>query len=410
MSHRSIQCSALEARLLFSADGPLALMLPPAAVTQASDAAWEAPVDGIDTPNRELVVVDSAVHDWQTLAADLRTRWERGEVELLMLNDAEDGVAQVQQRLADMEDVSAIHLVTHGSDGQFWLGDSRLANDTLADFAAELVAWQDALAPDADILIYGCNVAQHADGQILIESLAELTGADIAASTNLTGHAALGGDWQFEYHVGPIDTGVVFGHAAQQEWLGLLAALTAYEPFDYAAGPGGLNGQNGGTGWAGGWSAVGTDTTVVATSLTESSSSLATQGGAAQFSTTGVSNVTQTRSLSTTLGADGTTTWFSFLLEPNWTGPLDFAGLQFGTSPVMVGYKGINYFMENAGGGGTVNTSITAWSGQPCLAGREGRIHGGQRPPDAVCQSDARPGHSRHARRCREDRSGPRQL
>ena len=43
--------------------------------------------------------------------------------------------------------------------------------------------------PDADLLIYGCNFGQGEAGQEAMETLAELTGADIAASTDRTGHS-----------------------------------------------------------------------------------------------------------------------------------------------------------------------------------------------------------------------------
>ena len=41
-----------------------------------------------------------------------------------------------------------------------------------------------------------------------MRQLAELTGADVAASDDLTGHASLGGDWELESHIGLINTEV----------------------------------------------------------------------------------------------------------------------------------------------------------------------------------------------------------
>src|SRR5690606_10192345 len=55
-----------------------------------------------------------------------------------------------------------------------------------------------------DILIYGCNVG--ADGDLLIAQLAEITGADVAASTTLTGSLAKGGDWVLESIIGAIES------------------------------------------------------------------------------------------------------------------------------------------------------------------------------------------------------------
>ena len=45
---------------------------------------------------------------------------------------------------------------------------------------------------------------------LLLESLQARTGADVAASTNNTGHAVLGADWILEYATGSIETSVAF--------------------------------------------------------------------------------------------------------------------------------------------------------------------------------------------------------
>ena len=44
---------------------------------------------------------------------------------------------------------------------------------------------------DADLLLYGCDLAASSEGKALIERLASLTGADVAASSDATGAASL---------------------------------------------------------------------------------------------------------------------------------------------------------------------------------------------------------------------------
>lgn len=66
------------------------------------------------------------------------------------------------------------------------------------------IKWKSSLADDADILIYGCEVAAGLEGRLFIEQIARLTGADIAASTNLTGHAKAGADWILEAAAGSV--------------------------------------------------------------------------------------------------------------------------------------------------------------------------------------------------------------
>jgi hypothetical protein len=84
------------------------------------------------------------------------------------------------------------------------LGDNWLTLETLPIYADQLQSWSQVLTEDADILLYGCNVAQGDRGQTFVQQLSQLTHADIAASDDLTGNAALGGDWNLEVTVGTV--------------------------------------------------------------------------------------------------------------------------------------------------------------------------------------------------------------
>ena len=56
-----------------------------------------------------------------------------------------------------------------------------------------LVVADGVLTTDADILLYGCDIAASAEGRLLADTLARLTGADVSASDDSTGHASVGG-------------------------------------------------------------------------------------------------------------------------------------------------------------------------------------------------------------------------
>ena len=45
-----------------------------------------------------------------------------------------------------------------------------------------------------------------------------MTGADVAASDDLTGSAQRGGDWDLEFHAGRIDTSIVFSQSVILDW------------------------------------------------------------------------------------------------------------------------------------------------------------------------------------------------
>jgi Domain of unknown function (DUF4347)/Lipase (class 3) len=63
-----------------------------------------------------------------------------------------------------------------------------------------------ALTDSGDLLLYGCNVGAGATGQQFVETLAQMTGADVAASDDVTGGVAVGGDWVLESATGPIES------------------------------------------------------------------------------------------------------------------------------------------------------------------------------------------------------------
>ena len=106
------------------------------------------------------------------------------------------------------------------------LGGTDLSAENLAQYEDQITAWSGGLTQEADILLYGCEVAHSEDGQWLVDQIGEWSGADIAASDDLTGHSDLGGDWTFEYTVGAVETGSIFSMDVHQNWEGTLATTT----------------------------------------------------------------------------------------------------------------------------------------------------------------------------------------
>ncbi len=73
-----------------------------------------------------------------------------------------------------------------------------------------------------DILFYGCNIADDSDGLSLLNEVAELTGGDVAASDDMTGHADLNADWELEYKQGEIETTIAVSSETQNSWSNVL--------------------------------------------------------------------------------------------------------------------------------------------------------------------------------------------
>ena len=176
---------------------------------------------------RELVFVDTGISGYQQLVDDLLAiRGQGRDIEVIALDTGRDGIEQVSGVLAERSGLAAVHFITHASDGQIDLGNTGLNSATLEQNRAMVSRWGEALNETGDILFYGCNIAAYSAGQNLLNNIAELTGADVAASDDLTGHARLGGDWLLEFQKGEIETNVAFSPDAQQHWSGVLATFT----------------------------------------------------------------------------------------------------------------------------------------------------------------------------------------
>lgn len=190
--------------------------------------------------SRELVLVDTDTEDYQQLVDDLLSQDDsRRTFEVVLLDSKTDGFEQVSQILADRHDINAIHLVSHGREGSVKLGSSWLSSDSIAGHVGDLVNWGDALAEDADLLIYGCDLANSAEGRTLIDLLGAVCNCDVAASDDDTGATQLGGDWDFEYRVGSITTDVAFSDALRDQWqhtLDITSNLVAHYEFDEGSG------------------------------------------------------------------------------------------------------------------------------------------------------------------------------
>ena len=131
-------------------------------------------------------------------------------VEVVLIDSTGDGVEQIASVLSDRADIDAIHIISHGRSGTLDLGSTKLTEASIAGkHADEMTVIRDALSQNGDILIYGCNFGQYSRGTNAVEALATATGADVAASNDLTGAQALSGDWDLEVKAGSVETDAI---------------------------------------------------------------------------------------------------------------------------------------------------------------------------------------------------------
>ncbi|QEY61909.1 DUF4347 domain-containing protein [Metapseudomonas lalkuanensis] len=219
---RSPLALPLEPRMMF--DGAVAATVADTAASQPTDvpdaqdtAAAESsshdglaatPTGGTGDQRQEVVFVDNGVKDFQKLVAAIKPG-----TEVVVLDSSKDGLQQIADYLDGRSGIDAIHIISHGSEGQVLLGTSVLDMGSVQLRADDLAAIGDSLKSDGDILIYGCDVAK-GSGQTLIQQIASLTAADVAASSDATGELVKGGDWNLEAAVGSLETASLWQDAA----------------------------------------------------------------------------------------------------------------------------------------------------------------------------------------------------
>ncbi len=177
-------------------------------------------MESVASVQQELVFVDTRTENYQLLVDDIQAELPTDRsISFVFLDSDRGGIEQITEALSGYERLDAIHLVSHGNDQGVQLGGTWLDLSELRAHAGEIAGWSEFLSADADVLIYGCNLAASDEGQELVNTLGSLTGADVAASNDLTGSSQLSGDWDLEYRFGVIDAAVIAGERAQENWL-----------------------------------------------------------------------------------------------------------------------------------------------------------------------------------------------
>jgi hypothetical protein len=227
-TRKKMLVEALEHRILYSADAGALLLDDSESTPSAEIRIVEATTSGdintsvTESVNQqyELVFVDTAIEDYQVLIDDILTQKDgTKQIEIILLNKETDGVNQISRVIDTYDNVSAIHLLSHGNEAELNLGTSKLTLESINQLYAD--AFQNIgnhLTADADILIYGCNFGQGSNGLLAMERLGQLTGADIAASDDITGNSLEIADWDLEVKLGEINSDVIINQSFTQNW------------------------------------------------------------------------------------------------------------------------------------------------------------------------------------------------
>ena len=168
-----------------------------------------------------LVVIDRDVENHAAIKAAIESRTD-GVWTVHVLDNSHDPIGSISTLLNSHSNIDALHLITHGQDGELSFSGRTIDNMSLLQQADDVSIWNQSLSKGADILVYGCDIAASDTGKAMVDSLAHLTGANVAASDDATGHTIDNADWMLEYHVGTVDSASVFMDAVQDELVSTL--------------------------------------------------------------------------------------------------------------------------------------------------------------------------------------------
>lgn len=184
------------------------------------------PATAADPLRHEIVFVDMAVDGAAELLQGLQAAATPGrQLEIVAIPAGSDGLALITDTLAGRTGLDAVHILGHADGHGLQLGTTRLDGSTLSSHAQALAAWGTALQAQADLMFYGCDLGATTEGRALVQDMALLTGADVAASDDLTANAAHGGDWVLEVRTGTIESASVVSDALAANWSGSLLVL-----------------------------------------------------------------------------------------------------------------------------------------------------------------------------------------
>jgi Ca2+-binding RTX toxin-like protein len=170
---------------------------------------------------KNIVFIDANITDAKELIQEIIP-----QTETIIIDPQTNGIDRITQVLQS-DNYDRVHIISHGAPGCLYLGNSQLSLDNLDNYQAQLQSWYvtPLIKVRGDLLLYGCNVAAGDAGAEFISKLQKLTGADIAASSSLTGNSTLGGNWNLEVTTADRDWALAVTETGQKTYAGVLATF-----------------------------------------------------------------------------------------------------------------------------------------------------------------------------------------
>jgi hypothetical protein len=78
-------------------------------------------------PQQELIFIDEAVENYDQLIADLISNDSTNRnFSIFVLDSEKNGIDQITEELKNYQDLDAVHIISHGTQGSVTLGNTQL--------------------------------------------------------------------------------------------------------------------------------------------------------------------------------------------------------------------------------------------------------------------------------------------
>lgn len=164
-------------------------------------------LESVRPTNRlELVFIDSKVENAQAIRDLLSSNGY--VVNLIPSNQV--GLNFISQVTRTFSQIDAVHIFSNGDDGTTDLGSYAFDYANYRNGHSVLVQEIGRrMSTNGDILFYSSSLAESESSKTFLDLVATRSGADIAASTGLTGSTIHAGNWELEHSIGTIETNVI---------------------------------------------------------------------------------------------------------------------------------------------------------------------------------------------------------
>lgn len=151
--------------------------------------------------NKELVIVDQMVSDYQSIISNLDR-----QADVFIIPKTGNPLELIAAELAKRPGLKAIHLFVMCKPGAIVFDQLAITEQNIQQYAVSFASWFSYLNKDSEILIYGSELASNTEGKTLLSSISKQTGATIRASEDVTGPSSENGNWELEYSTGNTKT------------------------------------------------------------------------------------------------------------------------------------------------------------------------------------------------------------